>query len=653
MTRGSAPSSLQMVTRLVVLLALSPLAGCGARTTPPHETPREGPTDPAPSADSPDSLGAIEAPAQWSALAYRPPDATVARTEVVKVVVDLEADWRLYFLQSERWPLHFHFVQRFIDPQADHETFNVREYRRVDRRFVLASLVHYLDADVWSLELVAGDTLDQARMGQLFGLVRDRVFFGAQLRLRPLAEGQRERATAAAIPLVDEEALQAAMRYQPLVPGVAFGYLRLLHDPASLTDAGPQEVVVTGAVPEDLPPVAGLITERLLAPLAHVAVLSRSRGTPAMALRGALTDPRLTALDGQLVRLSVGAQELSVRRATVAEAQPLWDRRRPAEAYLPPIRQPTPVVLVPMAQLTLGDADVVGAKAAQLAEIGGLSGVETPGGFAVPFGGFLDHRAAAGVDAPAIARVAALDDRAQRRAALAALREAIETHPVDPALIRRVRAALVPGRRHIFRSSTNAEDLVGFSGAGLYRSVVVDARPSERAIADALRAVWASVFSDRAWEERAWARIEQPSVAMGVLVQPFVDGIAASGVAVTANPFTETRPGVFINLQTRAEGVTAGEGDELPEQVLVYTWTPDPEAHVLGRSTRTGGAPILREGEAERLTTLLQTLHAHLVPTWGPPANAVDVEVLLTDDRRFVIVQGRPITIRYGAGQTW
>ncbi|MBO6938349.1 MAG: hypothetical protein JJ863_25495 [Deltaproteobacteria bacterium] len=644
-----------MLPRLVrfcalLLLACGPtLSGGpgGGRVELPDDRP------PPPAEDAPDSLPQIASTAEWDTLAYRPADATMAHTEVVKIVVDLEEDWRTYFVQSARWPLHFYFVQRFIDRFADHGAFNVQQYRRPDRRFILASIVRYLDADVWSIELVPGDTLSAERLGRLLAHLKERVFFGEDLRFRPLSPGHEERARTAGVPTVDETRLQAAQRYQAVVLGVTHGYLRIARDDESVMNARPNDIVVVDQIPEDLPPIAGLITARLQAPLAHVAVLSRSRGTPDMALRDATNDSRLTALEGELVRLTVGAQAMQIERSTLEAAQAQWDALRPPNAYTPPIRQPTPPVLVQLCDTGVDDADVVGAKAAQLGALCRAGGIETPGGFVAPFGAFLQHRREAGIDRAAIARVVGTEDRAERRAALEGLRAAIERTRVSPALLRQVRAKLAPGRPHIFRSSTNAEDLEGFSGAGLYRSVVVDPGADDATLADALRRVWASVYLERAWEERAWARIEQDAVAMAVLIQPFVDDIVATGVAVTANPFTQVRPGVYVNLQTRSEGVTAAEGDELPEQLLIYTWTETPEVFVLGRSSRTEGRAILRGDEHARLARLLQQIHQRLTPVYEGEANAVDVEVLLTRDRRFVIVQARPITIRYGPGQRW
>ena len=51
----------------------------------------------------------------------------------------------------------------------------------------------------------------------------------------------------------------------------------------------------------------------------------------------------------------------------------------------------------------------------------------------------------------------------------------------------------------------------------------------------------------QAFEERDWYRIEHREVAMGVLVQPFVEDAVATGVAITGNPFKQGLEAVFIN----------------------------------------------------------------------------------------------------------
>jgi phosphoenolpyruvate synthase/pyruvate phosphate dikinase len=286
--------------------------------------------------------------------------------------------------------------------------------------------------------------------------------------------------------------------------------------------------------------------------------------------------------------------------------------------------------------------------------------IRTPGGFAVPFHyylGHLEHSGAARGVGEMLSDAGFRSNAQVRAQRLGELRTIVERTTVDPPLIRAVREKIArfPGHpRVIFRSSTNAEDLPGFTGAGLYRSIVVSANASDQEIADALRHVWASVWLQGAYEEREWYRIDHRQVAMGVLVQPFVDGALSNGVAITRNPFYAGRPGFFINTQALGGSVTGAGGDEIPEQHLIYTYGEAPEPELLTRSSRNGGAPLLREEELLELAEVLQQLHDHFSPYWANRANAVDVEFLIAGPNRDVIVlQARPFNVVYHEGQTW
>jgi hypothetical protein len=131
--------------------------------TPPDRT-TEGET--ADASPAPDYAPEIYDERTWHILAARPEFQGAAHTEVVKVIVDMQADDRSYFTQSNHWDLHYAFVRRFIDPTADHASFNVRQYRRAARRILLGSLVHYIDGDFWALEMVPGDNLRAERVAR-------------------------------------------------------------------------------------------------------------------------------------------------------------------------------------------------------------------------------------------------------------------------------------------------------------------------------------------------------------------------------------------------------------------------------------------------------------------------------------------------------
>lgn len=601
----------------------------------------------------------IDTPAEWKRLCSRPGHLSVARTETVKFIVDLQDGDVTYFMNSSRWVTHYDFIVRHINPTAEYQLFLIAEYKRDDRRFILGSVMHYLDGDHWTVELDGCDNLSGERIAWMYRLVAPALGVARDLRYRPVSPGQiaAVEALATDLPTISRDAINASVEYQPVVMGVAFGYLRRVPWPLDVAALRPYDVVVTDQVPEEIPPVAALVTGQIQAPLAHVAVLSRNRNTPDMALRGAFDLPRFRELEGELVRLTVAAQDYSLERAERAEAEAAWASLRPAAPFRPEADLTTDG-LHEVTRLPDGAARYAGAKAAQVAELARLDGIDTPGGFVIPFAAYSAHLASARLDREIAAMLA--DERfaadgATRAARLSALRDAIRAQPVEPKLLGAVTerlSAIAPGRRAILRSSTNAEDLAGFNGAGLYESTVVPAGAGPAEVADILRGVWASVWLQRAYEEREWYRIDHAAVAMGVLAQPFLEEAVATGVAITGNPFNARNQGVFVNLQAAGGTVTGARGNELPEQYLVATWTGEIAPELLSRSSLAGGSTILAGEDVAGLTRQLLKIHDAMLPAHAESANAMDVEFAFLPDRRFVMLQARPYKIVYSLDRT-
>ncbi len=96
--------------RYSILLALAFFLACisGACGTPPPPKPLT------PGGPVGDYAPEVKDEATWKALASRPGTEHMARTEVVKVILDL-SDKHTYFLESNKWPIHFFFAQRFLD----------------------------------------------------------------------------------------------------------------------------------------------------------------------------------------------------------------------------------------------------------------------------------------------------------------------------------------------------------------------------------------------------------------------------------------------------------------------------------------------------------------------------------------------------------
>ena len=621
-----------------------------------------------PTAEGGDYAPAIRSEAMWRSLAARPGTEHLARSEVVKVIVD-RSDGEVYFMESKRWPIHFFFAERFLSKPGrrveDQATFNRRQYKAEDRRFVLGTVTHALDADRWVFDLFAGDTLSLEATADAFRRTRDRVFFGPTLSYRPVPPHHERdiEAARALMPVVTTDELYGKIRYQPSELGEAFGYLRVFargerFEPAAVR---PYDVVVLAEQPPDIPVVAGVVTDELQAPLGHISVLCHNRRTPNMTLRGASESAEVKALAGKLVHLTVGAQGYRLEPATQAQAEASWAKKRPAKGFRP-ARDDRATGLPALADIRLRDVGRVGAKTAQLAFAASLLPPgATPRGFALPFQAYARFLRENGLEAKLMAMLADpafQKDPEVRRARLEAFRAEMTAAPVPAdivtGLIARARELLPAGRVRL-RSSTNAEDLPGFNGAGLYRSTRVDPRdPAD--VARGLREVWASTWLWPAFEEREYYRIDHRTVGMAILVQESIDDDVANGVAITANPFSQGNPGFFINAQLSSGSVTGAKGDEVPEQILYYTYEGGDGFERLSRSSLAGGKIILETPVVEELRRHLAVLHRAFTDDDpdSPTGHAIDVEFLVRrTPPRIVIVQARPFDVSWGPDRLW
>jgi phosphoenolpyruvate synthase/pyruvate phosphate dikinase len=245
-------------------------------------------------------------------------------------------------------------------------------------------------------------------------------------------------------------------------------------------------------------------------------------------------------------------------------------------------------IKIPVADLAITDlatldhmraTDVVayGTKASNLGEIAAarLADFLVPPGFGVPFHYYDAHLRANGLDK----RIAAMQadpafakDPAVRKQRLAALRKAIVDAPVPPELRERVDAALTEltagdaGVGVFVRSSTNCEDLPGFSGAGLY-DTVPNVKGTDATIT-AIKQVWASVWNLGAYEDRTLYGIDHGLVFGGVLVEVGINGTAA-GVLVTQHPTDPTDDKNYTINAKSGLGLAVVDGRAVPESLIV------------------------------------------------------------------------------------
>ncbi|MBU0552167.1 lamin tail domain-containing protein, partial [Myxococcota bacterium] len=661
--------------------SLGPLRFCAARS------PGEANLDCAPLAQRPvtDRLRHEYTPGDLDALAEGGLAVGIAS---VKFVLDREGGGAIHLLRAADWDLHYTFVREVIDglPHLDRcdpeeeaiftegwRAFSQENYFTVEaRRYLLGTLQRYGGSGLHTVEFTAGDQISAAQMRQAFFSLAARLLAPRAWALRPQTgehvavmltiDGQA--------PIVDPNAPFRGLTYQPLTETVGYGVLTFVPS-AALSEAplGAQVIVVTDQVPNDIPLVGGLITEAFQTPLAHVNLLSRNRDTPNMALRGARDDPRLAPHFDQLVRLVVRGGGFEITPVEAAEADAFWQARRPEGPPQAPRLALNTRGVTPLTDRGLADLQAIGAKAAQLAELRRVMAHPECAFFtpsapaAIPVVHSLEHYEASGARARLDALLddpAFLADPRVRAEGLAAVQALILNHPVDPTLLAELTAyidAWFGDERARLRSSSNTEDLPGFNGAGLYTSVSVQLNDPDLSVEDGLRAVWASLYRPRAFDERGYHNIDQRlttvdgeayGVAMGVLLHPAFLSERANGVAISRDVLEPIRGNYYLNVQ-RGEASVTNPAPGVSTEQWRYRLGRTPKLQKLAASSLAVEGDVLSEAELDHIACALRSIHLHFQPLLDPqslnPWFAMDIELkLLGDERALLIKQARPYT---------
>ncbi len=590
--------------------------------------------------------------ADFDFLASLPLDASIPGARSVKTVLDRTEDNAQYFQNSNRYLIHWEFASAHLGapdhaPVPQLAQFNTTEYFSPSRRFLLGAVTYYEGPDVFAWEVAPYDTADADMLTTAFRSVRDNTYFGERLFFHPTS--QAVAATAAGlpddVPIITTDELFAGIDYQPLNLATSMGRLAFV-EAENVDVVEFRDIVVLEVVPNDISAVQGLITQAFQTPLSHVNVLSQNRGTPNMGLRGAWTNETLRGLEGSWIELTVGAFEWSVREVTREEADEWWEENRPDPIDVGPmdtsVQQLVDVGdILDLENLSLEEAisaavPAFGGKATHFAGLEAIPEVPNPPGFVVPVHFFDQYMTQNGfwerVEAMLVDEEF-LNSTEVRLATLAQLRDDIEVGTVDPAfetlLIDKMNNDF-PGVRMRFRSSTNAEDIGGFNGAGLYTSRTGDLADPERPVLDAVRKVWASVYTDRAFSERQYYGIDHRNIGMALLCHRSFPDEDANGVAITANIYDPAglQPGFYVNVQEGEASVVLPEPGVTTDQfIYYYTQSGQPIVYLFHSNQIPEGETVLTNAEAYELGQALEAIHNYFLPVYGGTAAFYGMDV--------------------------
>lgn len=478
---------------------------------------------------------------------------------------------RVHWIDTRRHLYHFDYLQSRYLTLADADAFTAANYSRPDRRFVLGAVVRYPRLRRYGVELWEGDVVEPALLSAMMAQLQ--ATFHAPLTFKPNSEQQRAAAQRAGLPVIGIDEAYGSREQLVLNVGRAVGRLVLVKEGAE-ADLLPGDIALLSAMPIRLPPVAGIVSASFTTPINHVSLLAKTWKIPNAYRAGA--DRLWRALDGRQVVLDTTNATVSVRLATKAEIAAA-NRGRAVRAIRVPRADLTYSGLPALDEAAMRSASRTGAKAANLGIVAGLVGEDAEAGFAVPPGFGIpfafyerfvtENRLGAQIEA--VLNDPRRNDPAWRRAALAAVRERFAAGRIaqaDLVAILARRRALLGDTGVFVRSSTNAEDLPGFNGAGLYETVPNVTTPA--ALEAALKTVWGSLWNERAFAARERAGIDHRAVRAAVLVQAGVDADAA-GVMTTIDPFDEAtdEQRLFIAAK-RGIGIRVVEGKRIAEQII-------------------------------------------------------------------------------------
>ncbi|MGH4035299.1 PEP/pyruvate-binding domain-containing protein [Actinomycetota bacterium Odt1-20B] len=554
------------------------------------------------------------------------------------------------------------------------------------------------------LETTEADTMHGDLLAWFYEYVRLRVDGRLPLLLKPANHGQEEQLASISeqrVPRILSHELFGTRTRTPLNAGEAVGRLRFFRTHEEYTAAqaglGWRDIVAMPCLPDDVPRVAGFLNTAPITPLSHTNVLASGWGIPNAIVCDLAPLVERDALEGAWVRYRVCEDEISLERLDdepVLEA-PSWHQQR--IRLEPPLLEDTPVLALHRLRGT--DRDRYGTKAANLGELHhvldsrtadltafyrqprpprnnlcghlaarlGLedpatdelraaaarfvaSTVGAPAGVALPFAlqqNFLASCAPLQQGIGKLKMALELDATDVLDALCLQLQHLIRHTPLPESVTRQISqafpAAAAPGSRLVVRSSSNAEDLPGFSAAGVYDSVTTVHDTDE--LLDAVRQVWASLLSPRSVRLRHQVGISLDDTYMGVIIQEYVPA-SLGGVLVTCNPTRgEDFRNVYLNCSPGSPEQVV-DGSVLPQQYLYNTVEGGGRTVALGSF----GEPLPAATRA-RLVDLSLTgrlLQSHFSGSrcgGGDVDKPLDIEWLMTEQGDFRLVQIRPYAL--------
>ena len=591
----------------------------------------------------------------YKAFRGKPLSDKFSNIESVKVMYDLRKQ-KMYYFNSSLILLHYDFATNYLGYGQDLDVFNNRNYSNTekDRDFLLGNLNHIKGTEKWIFELAASDHMPIPLIERFFNLVKNSTFIGQNLKfyLNNPEMMEWSRQDKFSIPCVKSDYIFNEIKYQEVVGGSNIGILKK-YKIKELETLKPNsdEIIIVDGTPDILPNVRGIIVNELQTPLSHLVLLGKNRKIPIMAYTDIEKDNNINKLLSKKVELKIEVDTFFIKETTKKIPTKSAGKKKKL------VIDNSVTELVNLSEIRKKGINYIGSKAQNMAYLIAIS-KEIPfkvpeNAHAIPFYYYTKHIQNPAIS-PLIAELLASsqkDSTVWVNKQLKKIRDAIKKEPVDPELISKLKMAFKDAKfkNFRFRSSTNAEDLDDFNGAGLYDSKTGILDDSIKTFEKAIKQVWASVWNEGSYNERELFGIDQQNIAMGVLVHRSFPDELANGVIITKNIFRENFPGITVNVQKGENSVVKPEKGEICEQFVAYHFNDgkdetDFDIDYTSNSNLNNNEPLLSRKEMSNLYTVSKKIETKMYRYWRKNQfHPVDIEFKIVDEKRdLYIKQVRP-----------
>jgi hypothetical protein len=447
-----------------------------------------------------------------------------------------------------------------------------------------------------------------------------------------------------------ESEVFAEVNFLPFHQAEGYGFFRHMENLGETP--GSRDIVLYDALPNSLPRVGGIITSVIQTPLSHVNLRAIQDNVPNAYIEDPLEIDSIANLLGGYIYYKVENESYEIREASLDEVNAWYEALRPTEPQFP-VRDLSFSEILALDDIGFEMSTGFGAKCSNLATMRtfGFPDGTIPDGFGIPFYYYDEFMKFNGFYAEAqvmIDNPIFQNDINFRINRLDQFRKDIRDAPMPAWMMDDLQAMhdqFPAGTPVRCRSSTNNEDLPGFSGAGLYTSKTQ--YPDEGHISKSIKQIYSSMWNFRAYEERDFYRIDHFMAAMGVLCHPNYQDEKSNGVGISIDPIYETENTFYLNTQVGESLITNPDPNSVPEEILLYE---DPD--------QAGGFLVLRlsnlveQGQLvmdltylNQMREYLSVIHdefAVLYDVVGAEGFAMDIEYKVTAEDQLIIKQARP-----------